>query len=513
MKTQHAVLTLLIMVALLAAFVPAAQAKGASDRIIITSPALDEEVIVTDRAITDWLSMASLENIEAGSIAEPTGLGEGYTLDRQFETAPDQYQSFDSAVYYPDPGGDLGYVYFKGITNGSSEYDGKWYRARPGGDAAMKMVLADALPQTYLLLMSHSGGIHVLDPNTLDEITTVNAADREGYWTYAQASGTGTALYYQQGPGPLQTQYRLDLAARTNCRLASEAGIGTETLDGRIYQYTAGSGHISVYNPRATPPESTIPLPAEDMTLSVSPSQSMIVGFAPHDAGLQLVSVELLTGDHFTETTLYRTKGFRQPVELLMTAWDASGSVPRFYITDGVNLLSFPFAYRDGIASAVLDYDDRAAVEAGITATDLLGVYDSKLYLYHPMGRNVLTNTEAVERGDIHRGIFVIDAENGKQITHLQPDLDIVAGTLSQDYIYAIHAPEGETNAELVQIDLHTGDVVQTKTLTPDNWDTALVRLNADALGSLGAAGSLLACPDAEPASDVAEALPPTTTP
>jgi len=43
--------------------------------------------------------------------------------------------------YYPQSGGSGGYVYYDGLLNGSSEYDGNWFTASPEGDAAFRSLL------------------------------------------------------------------------------------------------------------------------------------------------------------------------------------------------------------------------------------------------------------------------------------------------------------------------------------------------------------------------------------
>ncbi|MCZ2099888.1 MAG: hypothetical protein LC121_27220, partial [Anaerolineae bacterium] len=53
-----------------------------------------------------------------------------------------RYVAFDAVRYYPNPDGGRGYVNYLGIINGSSEYDGKWFRANAAGEAALRAVIA-----------------------------------------------------------------------------------------------------------------------------------------------------------------------------------------------------------------------------------------------------------------------------------------------------------------------------------------------------------------------------------
>ena len=55
-----------------------------------------------------------------------------------------QYFPFDQVVYFPDPEGGRGSIFYGGIVNGSSEYDGKWFRASQEGEAALRAALASA---------------------------------------------------------------------------------------------------------------------------------------------------------------------------------------------------------------------------------------------------------------------------------------------------------------------------------------------------------------------------------
>ena len=79
-------------------------AKGGFSFINITGPNLKDAVRVTDPALTT------------------------------------DFFAFDRLHYYPD----TGFVYYDGLVNGSSEYDGKWYTAKP----EIKTVFESALSLT-----------------------------------------------------------------------------------------------------------------------------------------------------------------------------------------------------------------------------------------------------------------------------------------------------------------------------------------------------------------------------
>lgn len=511
MSPKRFVLVVFIIAALVLR-VPAADAKGPVDRAIISGPGFAEDLILTDRDALREISMASLEQFEDGAIEEPAGLGEGYTLERQFQTSPGHYSSFDRVVYYPDPGGDLGYIFYEGIVNGSSDYDGHWFRARPSGDAAMRMIITGTLPRPYLLLANNSGEFHLLDPETLDEIAAVHVVDDWGYLQDVATNGVGTTLYYSHNPGPYTAQYRLDLAAQTNCRIDDQPDFWLETLDGRTYRHAPGSSRIDVYDPHASIQNTSLPLPAPDTQLSASPGKEWIFGVTPRDGGLFLTSILLFLEGNTMESLRYDTNAFADPAQLRAT-WDVSNPVPTFYLTDGLAALSMPFMDNESITEKTLDYEGRAAVEAGIARVEILAANEGQLYLYHPLGTSWIYDTDAVERGDIQRGIFVIDTGTGRQTAHWLPDLEITQGAYSHDHLYVISAPPEAESVQLLQLDITSGEIVNTKTLPADSWAATYVRLNPDAVQALGE--SLSACPDPEPPlpEPVAGPSPVTATP
>jgi hypothetical protein len=53
---------------------------------------------------------------------------------------------FDQLHYYPY----TGYVYYDGLVNGSSEYDGKWYAATPSAEEPFRAALAERARLTWI---------------------------------------------------------------------------------------------------------------------------------------------------------------------------------------------------------------------------------------------------------------------------------------------------------------------------------------------------------------------------
>ena len=99
-------------------------AKGSFAFISITGPDLKEAVRVSDPALTtDPFVFADFFQDRTEAPDDP---GIGYEITRYYVDG-NRESAFDKLHYYPD----TGFVYYDGIVDGSSEYDGKWYTANP----------------------------------------------------------------------------------------------------------------------------------------------------------------------------------------------------------------------------------------------------------------------------------------------------------------------------------------------------------------------------------------------
>lgn len=122
----------LLMTILLLGLPTASEAKGIPTQVLITGGQLPGQIKLTDPAMTQHFGLGVFMQIP--NAIQPQTFTNGYVIDAE--------GGWDSKTYYPDPNGALGYVYYKGLTNGSSEYDRKWFRATPEGEAAMRQVLS-----------------------------------------------------------------------------------------------------------------------------------------------------------------------------------------------------------------------------------------------------------------------------------------------------------------------------------------------------------------------------------
>lgn len=101
-----------------------AGAKGGFDFLTITGPGLEEPVRLEHYAlVTDFFAFANFFEDRTTAPADP---GPGYEITRHYTEGIGDV-IFDRLHYYPESG----FVFYDGIENGESEYDGEWYTANP----------------------------------------------------------------------------------------------------------------------------------------------------------------------------------------------------------------------------------------------------------------------------------------------------------------------------------------------------------------------------------------------
>ena len=101
-----------------------ASAKGGFDFITITGPRLKEPLQVTDTRLTK--GFFTFANFYEDKTEAPGDPGPGYEITRHYKQGIGNIV-FDRLHYYPESG----FVFYDGIENGDSEYDGEWYIASP----------------------------------------------------------------------------------------------------------------------------------------------------------------------------------------------------------------------------------------------------------------------------------------------------------------------------------------------------------------------------------------------
>jgi hypothetical protein len=110
-------------------------AKGGFDFITITGPSLNDALHVTDTSLTaDFFTFANFYEDKTKPPADP---GKGYEITRHYVQGTSDI-IFDRLHYYPK----TGFVFYDGIENGDSEYDGEWYTANPDVKSVFESALA-----------------------------------------------------------------------------------------------------------------------------------------------------------------------------------------------------------------------------------------------------------------------------------------------------------------------------------------------------------------------------------
>ena len=131
-----------LMFVALILFVPSAFvfAKGDFSFITVKGPGITGEINITNPALTgDFFAFADFSK---GPIDPPADPGQGYQVVRVYVETVDGKPTdnpFDQLHYYPY----TGYVYYDGLVEGSSEYDGKWYAANPSANDPFRAALAE----------------------------------------------------------------------------------------------------------------------------------------------------------------------------------------------------------------------------------------------------------------------------------------------------------------------------------------------------------------------------------
>lgn len=138
-------------------FVPSAivLAQGNFDYLTVKGPGITGEINVTNPALTsDFFAFADFTR---GEVPPPADPGQGYEIVRVYVETVDEKPTarpFDQLHYYPY----TGYVFYDGLAEGASEYDGKWYAANPSANEPFRAVLAERarlnwIPLAILVVM------------------------------------------------------------------------------------------------------------------------------------------------------------------------------------------------------------------------------------------------------------------------------------------------------------------------------------------------------------------------
>jgi hypothetical protein len=138
-------LSLLLLFVLSAVVVQTALAKGPMQIVGVAWPGSSETIWIEDPAILEHLSMAAFEDFyQAVEFPVKIPVSGGIEINRYYqENELATPVHFDKLFYFRSTESEPGYVYYYGLVNGWSEYDGHWFRVKPKGEQVLLDVLRE----------------------------------------------------------------------------------------------------------------------------------------------------------------------------------------------------------------------------------------------------------------------------------------------------------------------------------------------------------------------------------
>lgn len=254
MRFLKLILICLILSTTLLPMQQSAEAKGISHRIVISHQDWPEDKLVSDTGTVSMLSMTRLEkfwcdenalDLYCGEIEEPTDIADGYLLQRQYQLAVNEFRTFDEVEYYPSTtAGQRGYVFYKGIVNGSSEYDAHWYYVSREAEIVLQRLLEMPTLHDYILVAEQNERfpnlIALIDPDTLERVITIQVDMPAGtYITAASADATGQKLIINVD-GAAQGSLEIDYPNWSYCSLGVREWLAT-SFDKQHHLFLVGN--------------------------------------------------------------------------------------------------------------------------------------------------------------------------------------------------------------------------------------------------------------------------------
>jgi len=140
-RSVRTVLAPLTLVVCLGAAADGASAKGAFDKLAIYG---DGSAIETSDS--QLLAFDALNDFSAAYPGTPSVFNPGYLIMRYaLDQRTGEYTAIDSFRFFPpDDIQPKAFVYYEGLVNGWSEYDAKWYEARPSAAQSLRAVIDGA---------------------------------------------------------------------------------------------------------------------------------------------------------------------------------------------------------------------------------------------------------------------------------------------------------------------------------------------------------------------------------
>lgn len=144
MRMRRVGLAGVLTVAALALVAAPVLAKGPPQKVTIEGPGLAAPLEITNPTTLESLGMTMLEDVDS-KVGGPGTLSAVYLVTRYYQDGA-RYIPFDQVLYARQAESGRPLVFYVGIVNGWSEYDGRWFNATAAGAAAMDTILAKAAP-------------------------------------------------------------------------------------------------------------------------------------------------------------------------------------------------------------------------------------------------------------------------------------------------------------------------------------------------------------------------------
>lgn len=486
------------------------EAKGMSDRIVISSPALSEDIIVEDESMLSALYL--MAKFADGEIDEPDDIDVGYELKRQ-SSHDGTYTGFDIVYYYPSTSDKSGYVYYLGIVDGSSTLDRKWYDVRPEAELAMQYILSSQHLTDYLIAYQTNGQFQLLDPVTLETSYTLDTGLTD--WAYAfngDHSLDGNRLFFQRNSGKHIEEYYVDLATREVCSTGNHALI-SPSIDGQHLIFQVGNT-IEKRDAQSFELVDTIDnlFPDDNhhsLSMFTSGSYVNAIGVIWDNTARsgEMLWLDMLKFDIIDRIEL----NFERPVSSV-TIDPTYGELfasdgfdwAKWYIWDNALDFARPVRPTNGMENIQ---------DAGVTLA-LVGVHHGEPIYYPRLGRYWKWDTTKAE--EVTGGITVSRREYAKEeISYYQPDIPFQHVIMQGNSLYAIEVPlEGDT-ATIYRLDVNSGEILNSGETTVDVHRLGYGRLDTTTLSESPVTFSECSAklPFAPASSSSAAVVPPTATP
>ena len=401
---------------------PPAEAKAIVDRIVITSPALAEDIIIEEEP---WISLLGTYNIHDPQLKldePPTDIDVRYEVQREFARG-DKFFPLDHFEYYPSTTEPHGYIHFRwhlGSKNDrSDQFPGDWYLAYPEAELAFNHLLNSQHLNNYLIAYSGDGNILLLDPQSLNiQFTLDTHQDEWAYVTDSGASLDGTSLFFRTMSSETQQQFVLDLRSIEACPIGASAFV-MPTLDGNHLLFHVGNS------------------------------------FHVRDAKTyELVETITLDG----ENSIYLSSNGRES-EGFSAVWNSDDQKLEF-------IQHVDFVRLEVLRSDVTDNIETNELERAGIPIEPIGSYQGRVYFYPQLGRYQIWDTSKVD--DVDGGIIILQRGIDIEYQRILPEIHFQHVIMAGNTLYALETPVESETSTIYHINIDTGEILDSVEVSPD---------------------------------------------